>query len=366
MAGKRLAILTSGGDSPGMNAAVRAATLVALDLGFTVLGVRRGYRGLVDGEFITLDSADVADLIRRGGTLLGSARCPEFLERGTRDTARRMLKAARISHLLVIGGNGSLAGAAALTDPEEVDPKDPPLSVVGLPASIDNDIGHTTMAIGVDTAMNTIIEACDKIADTAQAHGRTFIVEVMGRDCGYLAMATSIAAGADLVMFRESGKAHETLVTEVCDAVAAARLRANHRVLVIKSEGVNFPLDALKSGIKAELKARGGDVAQTEVRVVVLGHVVRGGSPSAFDRLMSSRLGSAGVRALNEGHSRVMVGWQPSTPPPGAVRSSLDPRCWLVPLDAVQGETRALLDGTSEAARWRVKVFDDIEQVLRL
>lgn len=366
MAPKRLAILTSGGDSPGMNAALRAATLVALDQGFTVLGVRDGYRGLVDGEFFTLGSAEVADILRRGGTLLGSARCPEFLERETRDTARRMLKAARISNLLVIGGNGSLAGAAALSDPAEQAEGDPPVRVVGLPASIDNDIGHTSMAIGVDTAMNTIIEACDKIADTAQAHGRTFIVEVMGRDSGYLAMSTGIASGADMVMFREAGKSRETLMNEVCDTVVAARLRENHRVLVIKSEGVKYPMDALRADIETELKRRGGDVARTEVRVVVLGHVVRGGSPSAFDRLMSSRLGAAGVRALVDGIDRVMVGWQPTGAPPEAIRSALDPRCWLVPFEAVQTETRALLDGTSPAARWRTKVFDDIEQVLRL
>jgi 6-phosphofructokinase 1 len=366
MAAKRLAILTSGGDSPGMNAAVRAATLVALDQGFTVLGVRDGYRGLVEGDFFTLGSAEVAGILRRGGTMLGTARCPEFLERATRDIARQMLKAARINHVLAIGGNGTLAGAAALSDPAEQTQGHPPVKVVGLPASIDNDIGHTSMAIGVDTAMNTIIEACDKIADTASAHGRTFIVEVMGRDSGYLAMATSIAAGADMVMFHESGKSRETLMKEVCDTIVAARLRENRRVLVIKSEAVKYPLDILKADIEAELKIRGGEVARTEVRVVVLGHVVRGGSPSAFDRLMSSRLGSAGVRALVDGLDRVMVGWQPSGLPPEAVRSALDPRCYLVPFDAVQTETKALLDGTSPAAQWRTKVFDDIEQVLRL
>ena len=193
-AGRHMAILTSGGDSPGMNAAIRAGTMLAIAKGWSVVGIEHGYRGLLDGRFVPLTPADVAGIIREGGTILGSARCREFLQRPTRDLARTRLREAGVTDLLVIGGNGSLAGAAALADPSEAGEQ--PVRVVGIPASIDNDVGLTGLAIGVDTAMNTIVEACDKISDTASALDRTFLVEVMGRDCGYLAMTSGIAAAA--------------------------------------------------------------------------------------------------------------------------------------------------------------------------
>lgn len=176
---KRIAILTSGGDAPGMNAAIRAATLVARALGLDVLGIERGYRGLLDDAFVSLHPSDVTSILREGGTILGSARCKEFHERAMRDRAREILARREIDGLVVIGGNGSLTGALALTAPDEIG-TGRPLRIAGVPASIDNDLGLTGLAIGVDTAMNTIVEACDKIADTATAHDRTFIVEVMG------------------------------------------------------------------------------------------------------------------------------------------------------------------------------------------
>ncbi len=363
MASRRISILTSGGDAPGMNAAIRAATLVALDQGCTVLGVEHGYRGLMEGEFRPLAPADVDDVLRDGGTLLGSARCPEFTTREGRDTARRRLADARVDGLVVIGGNGSLTGANLLGAADELG--DQRLRVIGVPASIDNDIGYTSMSIGVDTAMNTIVDACDKIADTASAHDRTFIVEVMGRDCGYLAMASSVAAGADVVLFRESGKSNDQIVHEVTDAVLEAHQgRRRRRVLVIKSEGVRLPVDELKARVDRAIAARG---AKVETRVTVLGHVVRGGRPTAFDRVMASRMGHAAVRALIDDETLRMVAWRPSGGlPASAARTRLDPRCWLVDLADVLTETKAMLDGTSPTIQWRAKVFDEIESVLRL
>lgn len=359
---RRIAVLTSGGDAPGMNAAIRAVVLVAADLEIDVVGVRAGYAGLIDADFVDLGPDDVVDLIRQGGTALGSARCPAFTTREGRDTARRRLADARIDGVVVIGGNGSLAGARALGDPNECGPR--PLAVVGIPASIDNDIGHTRLAIGVDTAMNTIVEACDKIADTAAAHDRAFIVEVMGRECGYLAMATSVAAGADVVLFRESGKSIEALVDEVADALVELRAKGRRRALVVKAEGVQAPADALKRRVDAALAARG---AAVETRVTVLGHIVRGGRPSATDRLVATRLGHAAVRALADGRAGVMAAWSPGRlPASGGEWSKADPRCALIDLDEVLAETARLLDAASPEAAWRAQVFDRMGHVLRL
>ena len=214
---QRIAILTSGGDAPGMNAAVRAATLVGHAIGAEVWGIERGYRGLLEGAMAPLLPGDVQGILRDGGTILGSARCLDFHKVEVRDRARAVLAARNITGLIVIGGNGSLTGALKLIDPLEAG--DSPLRVIGVPASIDNDLGCTTMSIGVDTAMNTIVEACDKIADTATAHDRTFIIEVMGRDCGYLAMTSAIAAGADLALFPEAGRSEEAVVESVVEAI---------------------------------------------------------------------------------------------------------------------------------------------------
>jgi 6-phosphofructokinase 1 len=201
---KTIGVLTSGGDAPGMNAAIRAITLIGLSRGVRVVGVERGYRGLMQGEFRELGAADVGGILREGGTVLGSARCEEFLQPEARAEARARMAERRVEGLIVVGGNGSLAGAHALSDPKEAGAGG--VRVIGLPASIDNDIGVTRMAIGVDTAVNTIVDACDKIADTASAHHRTFFVQVMGRQCGYLAMAAYVASGADVVLFPEAGK----------------------------------------------------------------------------------------------------------------------------------------------------------------
>ncbi|MGI9577257.1 MAG: 6-phosphofructokinase, partial [Microthrixaceae bacterium] len=245
-----------------------------------------------------------------------------------------------------------------------------PVGVVGIPASIDNDIALTSLSIGVDTAMNTIVEACDRIADTASAHNRVFIVEVMGRDCGYLAMASAVAAGADMVLFPEADRSEDELVAAVVDAVMAVRARDGaQKVIAIKAEGIDTPTDRLKDLVDSQL-ARRSDIPPTEIetRVTVLGHVVRGGRPSAFDRLLGSRMGNVAVRSLASGRSRDMVAWQPPLDATDGIgeRSAFDPYCHLMPLDVTLAATRELLDGQSPLARWRATIFDDLQDVFLL
>jgi 6-phosphofructokinase 1 len=367
---RRIGILTSGGDAPGMNAAIRAATLIARSQGVDVVGIERGFRGLVDDAIVPLLPGDVAGILREGGTILGSARCKEFHQREVRDRARGVLAARGIDGLLVIGGNGSLTGAARLADPAEL--RGQALAIAGLPASIDNDLALTGLSIGVDTAMNTIVEACDKIGDTATAHDRTFIVEVMGRDCGYLAMTSAIAIGADLALFPEAGKPEAEIVEQIVDTVLAVRRRSRRarRVIVIKAEGVAIAIDRLKEAVDIRLRDKVPDLdpAGIETRVTVLGHVVRGGRPSAFDRLLGSRLANAAVRALIDGANRKMAAWMPPTDlsPEVGVRSPTDPYCWIVDLAAVLAETANLLQGKTVLAHWRAGAFDDVKDAQRL
>ena len=348
-----------------MNAAIRSATLLGLSRGLEVLGVRQGYVGLIAGDFQPLTQADVSGIVRDGGTLLGSARCLEFHTPEGRAAARRQLAAAGVTDLVVIGGNGSLTGALALTAPEALGEQ--VLRVACVPASIDNDVGLSSLSIGVDTAMNTIVDACDKIADTASAHGRTFIVEVMGRDCGYLAMSAGVAAGADLVLFPEAGRSETQVIELVVRTIESARLRKlpPKRLLILKAEGVQISPERLKHEVETQLGATGNRGGLLETRIAVLGHIVRGGRPSAFDRVLAGRLGFVAVHALLAGDTRVMAAWaQASAPPPGACLAPGDPHCWLVALDAVLAETRHLLDGTSPLVKWRNRVFGEIERVL--
>jgi len=365
---KRLALLTSGGDAPGMNAAVRAATLVAAAHGVEMMGVRDGYRGLLKGDLSVLSPRDVAGILRDGGTILGSARCLDFHKLEARDQARAILHENAVEGLIVVGGNGSLTGALHLSDPTE---SDRPVPVMGIPASIDNDLALTGFSIGVDTAMNTIVEACDKIADTATAHNRTFIVEVMGRDCGYLAMTAAVASGADGVLFPERNRTEEQIIDAIVKIVLTARARdeRSKRVIIIKAEGVSIPVDRLRLAVDERLRAESAeDYKEVETRVTVLGHVVRGGRPSAFDRLLGSRLANVAVRALIAGDNRKMAAWMPPVELPEEVaqRTSYDPYCWLADLSAVLAETEKLLAGQSPLARWRSQVFDDVEDALLL
>ena len=365
---KRIAILTSGGDAPGMNAAVRAATLLALHNGCEMFGIRRGYRGLVDDDLQPLTPANVVRIIREGGTILGSTRCLEFHEKAVRDRARANLAARGIEGLIVIGGNGSLTGMQALIHPDESDGR---LKAIGIPASIDNDVGVTRLAIGVDTAINTIVDACDKLSDTASAHNRAFIVEVMGRQSGYLAMTSAIAAAANAVLFPEMDRSEDEIVESVVQTVLTASRWTDRpqRVLVIKAEGVPISTEALKQRVDDRLRAElGSDRPHMETRVTVLGHVVRGGRPSALDRQIASRLANAAVSALLEGHTNRMATWTPVDRLDAEIATPVktDPQVSIVDLDHVLAETRAMLDGTSRATQWRRKAFENIESALRL
>ena len=357
--GARIGILTSGGDAPGMNAALRSAARVGRALGLELVGIEDGYVGLLAGRTRSLDMRALDENARRGGTVLGSARSKVFPTADGQAEARRRIVEMRISALVVVGGNGSLTGARAIMGAPTYEGD--ALLVGGLPASIDNDLGCTSMAIGTDTAMNTIIEACDRICDTATAHRRTFIIEVMGRDCGYLAMTAAVAAGADAVLVREAGRTDEQLVEQVCRAMELAYKRdsGKRRVMVIKAEGVALDVQKLKSAIDARMEHVIPDV---DTRVTVLGHVVRGGTPSAFDRLLGARLAHAAVRALADGETGFMAGWFG----PGITRAACayDPYVVLSPLDEMLAETARILDGTSPLAQWRRRIFEESEGML--
>jgi 6-phosphofructokinase 1 len=351
-AGDRIAVLTSGGDAPGMNAAVRAAARVGGALGLEVVGVEDGYEGLIAGRVAPLDLRALDEAARRGGTLLGTARSAAFRTEEGRARARATIERERLRALVVIGGNGSLTGAQLL---------DGALRVGGVPASIDNDLGATSMCIGVDTALNTIVEACDRISDTATAHRRTFVVEVMGRDCGYLAMTAAIAAGADAVLLREVGRSEAEIVEQVVRAIELcyARDSKKRRVLVIKSEGVKVDSAQLKAAVDARVR---DGLPAVDTRVTVLGHVVRGGAPTAFDRLLAARLANAAVRALADGRSGFMAGW--CGPGVAGEPCAYDPYVVLTPIKEVLRETELLMCGESSLARWRRRTFEEAESIL--
>ncbi|MBL9113316.1 MAG: 6-phosphofructokinase [Myxococcales bacterium] len=354
----KICVLTSGGDAPGMNSALRGAARVGAELGLDMVGVEDGYVGLLAERFVPLDIRMLDDASRRGGTVLGTARSKIFPTPEGQRRAREVLAKSGFSALLVVGGNGSLTGAKTL---EGVETGRGPLRVAGLPASIDNDLGGTSMAIGVDTAMNTIVEACDRICDTATAHRRIFLVEVMGRDCGYLAMTAGVAAGADTVLVRETDKSDAEVVDQVCRTIerAYAEGERRRRVLILKSEGVKLSTQDLKTQVDARLATTLADV---DSRVTVLGHVVRGGTPSAFDRLLGARLANAAVRGLDDGHSGFMAGWVG----PGVRQEPCvyDPYVVLVPLDEMLAETDKLHRGESALALWRKKVYREVESIL--
>lgn len=356
--GDRVAVLTSGGDAPGMNAAVRAAARVGAELGLDMMGVEDGYAGLLDGRFTPLSIRTLDEASRRGGTVLGTARSKTFATPEGNARAKEQIARQQLRGLLVIGGNGSLTGARTLVSDG--------LFVGGVPASIDNDLACTSMAIGVDTAMNTIVEACDRIFDTATAHKRTFIVEVMGRDCGYLAMTAGIAAGADAVLIRETDKDETQIVDQVVTTMRRAYAATNdggeakRRVLVIKSEGVKIDSARLKELVDERISK---EIPDVDSRVTVLGHVVRGGTPTAFDRLLGARLANAALRAIAAGESDFMAGW--CGPGIGRRPCAWDPYVVLTPLSEVLAETEKLMRGESEVARWRKTVFQEVEKILQ-
>lgn len=284
---KKIAVLTSGGDAPGMNAAIRAVVRKGIYHGLEVMGVYNGYQGLIDGNIHTLDLGSVGDIIQRGGTRLYSARCLEFMTEEGQLKGIEQLKKHGIEGLVVIGGDGSYRGAMALTERG--------IPAVGVPGTIDNDIPGTDYTIGFDTALNTVIEAIDKIRDTATSHERTFIVEVMGRDAGDLALWAGLAGGAETIVIPEDPYQLDDIV---------ARLKSGHErgkkhSIIIVAEGV------MSGNALAELIEQHANI---ETRVSVLGHIQRGGSPTARDRVLASQFGARAVEVLMDGRGGLAVG----------------------------------------------------------
>lgn len=289
---KTIGVLSSGGDGPGFNPCIRAVVRSGISRGLTVMGIRSGYAGLIDGEIEEMTVRSVGGILGRGGTILGTARSEEFRTERGRLTAMRHLNERGIQGLVVIGGDGSFRGALKLC--QEFN-----LPVVGVPGTIDNDIPGTDMCIGVDTALNTVLDAIDKIRDTASSHQRAFLIEVMGRRCGYLALAAGIAGGAEMILCPE----FEATPDEVAGALKDAYLRGKAHCIVIVAEGWQPGVQSL-----ATFLAERQDELGFEVRTTVLGHVVRGGSPTAFERLLATRLGVGAVDALLAGQCGAMVG----------------------------------------------------------
>ncbi len=288
---KKIAVLTSGGDGPGLNACIRAVARQAIQRGAEVYGVRWGYHGLINGEISLLTSREVGGIMGKGGTFLGTARCPEFREIQGRRTALRNMNQLSIEGLIVIGGNGSLSGAMALHEMG--------FATIGIPASIDNDIDGTDLAVGVDTTLNTILEAIDRIKDTASSHQRAFLIEVMGRNCGYLALAGGLAGGAELILLPEKeGPALEAIANTVVDAY----VRGKHHCIVVIAEGWKPGTRAVEAYLNEHKQELGFDV-----RVTVLGYLQRGGPPTYLDRLMATRMGSLAANSLLDGESGKMT-----------------------------------------------------------
>lgn len=289
---KRIAVFTSGGDAPGMNACVRAVVRSGLKYGLEVYGIERGYKGMIKGCFRKMDSASVGNIIQRGGTILGSARSEAFRTEAGREKAYEQLKRAGIEGVVAIGGDGTFTGAKVFTETYS------DITFVGVPGTIDNDLYGTDFTIGYDTALNTAMEAIDKIKDTADAHDRLFFVEVMGRDAGFIAARTAIAVGAEGVLIPETPTDIDELVTRL--KRNAERKKMSNIVVVAEGDDEGDAFEIAK-------KVR----AQTnlfDIRVTVLGHMQRGGSPTCMDRVLASQLGVGAVDALLSGRKGIMVG----------------------------------------------------------
>ncbi len=287
----KIGVLTSGGDAPGMNAAVRAVVRTGIYYGLEVFGIMRGYSGMIENDIIPMHSRSVANIIQRGGTILKTARCKEFFEYEGRKKAHNNLKKLGINGLVIVGGDGSFRGAHKFSNEFDI-------PCIGLPGTIDKDIAGTDFTIGFDTAVNTAVEAIDKIRDTADAHDRLFIIEVMGRDAGYIALHSGIATGAENILIPE----RKTDIEELVGGLLEKERRKKLVNLVVVAEGDGFGgADEVAKIIKERLPS-------ADTRVCVLGHIQRGGSPSCMDRLIASRMGYSAVECLIEGRNNVMVG----------------------------------------------------------
>jgi 6-phosphofructokinase 1 len=285
---KRIAVMTSGGDAPGMNAAIRAVVRAGLEYGIEVYGIRQGYAGLLNGDMDVLTSREVSGILQRGGTILQTARNDEFKTPQGQKKAIRRLNERGIEGMIVIGGDGSLRGALALHKQG--------VKVIGVPASIDNDIWGTDTSIGVDTALNTILDSLDRLRDTATSHNRAFIIETMGRNCGYLALMGGILGGAEVVITPEQ----EISMEDVAAMLEDAYIRGKSHAIAVMAEGAPYKVTDLAKYLNQKHLG-------FEIRLTILGHTQRGGSPTAFDRLLATRMGVEAVEQLRAGTSGVMI-----------------------------------------------------------
>lgn len=312
---KRIGVLTSGGDAPGMNAAIRAVVRIGLDQGWEVLGIQHGYAGLIADHVVPLGVRAVSGIIQQGGTLLGSARCLEFKTEAGRLQAVSVLRKHAIETLIIIGGNGSQAGAQALSQLD--------FPVIGVASTIDNDLYGSDITIGVDTALNIALEAIDRLKVTASSHERAFLIEVMGHGCGYLALMAGIAGGAEAIVIPEIETNPEDVATELRSAYERGKAHA----LVVVAEGAHYNAAALARYFEEHHERLCFDL-----RVTTLGHVQRGGAPSAYDRLLATRLGADATERALRGEHGILVGLLngeiAATPLAEVVarKKSLDPR----------------------------------------
>lgn len=287
----KIAVLTSGGDSPGMNACVRAVVRTSLANGKQVVGVKRGYQGLVDGDFVEMQSHTVSNIIQRGGTILKTARSKDFRTKEGREKAYKNLRNNNIDALVVIGGDGTFTGALVFS--KEFD-----FPVIGAPGTIDNDLYGTDYSIGYDTALNTVVQAVDKIRDTADSHDRLFFIEVMGRDAGFIALRSGIAVGAEAILIPET----HTYIEHILNKLESNWRHNKKSNIVIMAEGDDF------GGAYEVSKVVKEKYPEFDIRVSVLGHIQRGGNPTALDRVIASRMGVSCVEGLLAGRRNVMVG----------------------------------------------------------
>jgi 6-phosphofructokinase 1 len=289
---RKIALLTSGGDAPGMNAAIRAVVRTAVFHDMEIWGIRRGYQGLIEGDLFEMKAQDVSNIIARGGTILKTARSKAFHTEEGRAAAFKHLQDRGIEGLVLIGGDGTFRGANAFF-------KEHSIPAVGMPGTIDNDLAGTDYTIGFDTAVNTAVEAIDKIRDTAEAHDRLFIVEVMGRDAGYIALHSGLACGAEDILLPEITTDVELVLTRIAND--ESRKKTVHILIVSEGDDVQGGASGLFERIK-------NDFPKLDTRMCVLGHIQRGGSPTCADRILASRLGYACVEALRNGKTQVMAG----------------------------------------------------------
>jgi 6-phosphofructokinase 1 len=288
---KKIGVFTSGGDSPGMNAAVRAVVRTANSKNIEVFGIYEGYKGLIEGNIEPLSSKDVSNIIQRGGTILKSSRSKEFLTVEGRKKAAENIKKYNLDGIVAVGGNGTFTGALTFS-------KEYGFPMIGIPGTIDNDLYGTDYTIGYDTALNTVIEAVDKIRDTASSHNRLFIVEVMGRDAGFIALRSGISVGADAVLIPET----QTYIDQLIEKLERGTKKYKSSMIVIVAEG-----DDAGGAYEVAKKVK-EQCPNYDSRVTILGHIQRGGSPTAMDRVIASRMGNAAVEALINNKTNVMVG----------------------------------------------------------